>query len=225
MTRVQAQSALTQRWRSLAVAAVLLVLGGAVVLVWLRITTEAHRADALEAEANRRGEAVTTLASDVRVLRAQITARGGTPAAPDPSRAVDNLPDRAKVPVPIPGPTGATGPRGPRGLPGQAAPTITPSPGASGASGAPGEAGAPGKDGTNGTDGKDGAPGQPPVSWTWQYGGVTYTCRRADDFAPDNPRYTCLSDSPSPTPSDTPPGGGSSSPLAAGLDPTRREYT
>jgi len=211
------------------VAAVLLVLGGAVVLVWLRINAEAHRADALEAEANRRGDAVTTLASDVRVLRAQIKAKGGTPAAPDPSRAVDNLPDRAKVPVPIPGPagpTGATGPRGRQGVPGQAAPTITPSPGAPGASGQPGQPGRDGKDGANGADGRDGAPGQPPVSWTWQYAGVTYTCRRADDFDPDNPRYTCPSDSPSPSPSDSPPsgGGGGSSPLAAALDPTRRQY-
>ncbi|MET7481379.1 collagen-like protein [Streptomyces sp. NPDC005648] len=217
----------------MAVAAVLLVLGGAVVLVWLRINAEAHRADALEAEANRRGEAVTTLASDVRVLRAQITAKGGTPAAPDPSRAVDNLPDRAKVPVPIPGPTGATGPRGPRGLPGQAAPTVTPSPGASGASGAPGEAGVPGKDGApgkDGTNGKDGAPGQPPAGWIWKWTDAqsvthTYTCQRTTDSPDDAPRYDC-SDSPSPAPSDPSPsrGGGSSSPLAVGLDPTRRQY-
>ncbi|MFB7594278.1 collagen-like protein [Streptomyces sp. NPDC056160] len=173
MKRRHAQPILAQRWRSFAVAAVLLVLSGAVVLVWLRISAEASRADALAAEANLRGDAVSTLAGDVRVLRSQITADGKTPAAPDPARAVDDLPARAKVPVPIPGPAG---PRGPQGEPGKAAPTITPSPGPSGASGAPGEpgatvtgpagppgptgpAGAPGKDGTDGTDGKNGTDG------------------------------------------------------------------
>ncbi|MDV6290344.1 hypothetical protein R2F25_30515 [Streptomyces sp. UP1A-1] len=54
---------LAKRWRSLAVAAVLLVLAGAIVLVWLRIDAEARRADALAAEANRRGDAVSTLAA------------------------------------------------------------------------------------------------------------------------------------------------------------------
>lgn len=226
MTRARTQDALTQRWRGLAVAAVLLVLGGAVVLVWLRIDSEAHRADSLEAEANRRGEAVTTLASDVRVLRAQIQAKGGTPAAPDPSRAVDNLPDRAKVPVPIPGPSGATGPRGPQGEPGKPAPTLTPSPGASGVPGrdgadstVPGPSGAPG---ASGAPGKEGAPGQPPAGWTWEWGGTTYSCRRVDDFDPDNPQYTCPADPPDPTPSD----GGSSTPipLAMALDPRRERY-
>lgn len=110
---------------------------------------------------------------DVRVLREQVKAEGKIPAAPDPSRAVDDLPARAEVPVPIPGPTG---PRGPQGEPGKAAPTITPSPGPSGAQGEPGAtvtgppgpagptgpagpagpAGPPGKDGTNGQDGRDG---------------------------------------------------------------------
>lgn len=171
-----AQPILAQRWRSLAVAAVLLVLMGAVVLVWLRIDAEARRADSLAAEANLRGDAVSTLAGDVRVLRAQITADGKTPAAPDPARAVDDLPARAEVPVPIPGPAG---PRGPQGEPGKAAPTITPAPGPSGAQGDPGAtvtgppgpagptgpagpagpvgpAGPAGEDGTDGQDGRDG---------------------------------------------------------------------
>ncbi|MCZ1009891.1 hypothetical protein O1L68_27490 [Streptomyces lydicus] len=101
MTR--AQAALAHRWRTFAVASVLLVLSGAIVLVWLRIDDADGRAEQLASEANRRGDAVSTLAGDVRVLRAQIKAKGGTPAAPDPAAAVDNLPDRAKVPVPIPG--------------------------------------------------------------------------------------------------------------------------
>jgi hypothetical protein len=169
-----AQPILAQRWRSLAVAAVLLVLAGAVVLVWLRIDAEARRADALAAEANLRGDAVTTLAGDVRILRAQVRAAGETPAVPDPSRAVDDLPARAEVPVPIPGPAG---PRGPQGEPGSPGPTITPSPGATGPTGPPGEpgttvtgppgpagptgpAGPPGPAGEDGTDGRDGVDGR-----------------------------------------------------------------
>ncbi|MGW9395322.1 hypothetical protein ACWGSH_31065, partial [Streptomyces diastaticus] len=103
-TRRHARPLHVQQWRFLAVAAVLLVLSGAVVLVWLRIDAGDRRADDLAAEADLRGDAVATLATDVRVLRSQIKAGGGTPAAPDPSRAVDDLPARAQVPVPIPGP-------------------------------------------------------------------------------------------------------------------------
>lgn len=177
MKRRHAQPVLTQRWRSLAVAAVLLVLAGAIVLVWLRIDAEARRADALAAEANRRGDAVSTLAGDVRVLRAQVSAKGDTPAAPDPARAVEDLPERAEVPVPIPGPAG---PRGPKGEPGEDAPspspgppgpagedgdqgaqgepgaTVTGPPGPSGPPGPQGPAGPAGKDGTDGKDGRDG---------------------------------------------------------------------
>jgi type II secretory pathway pseudopilin PulG len=160
---------LARRWKPLALLAFLLALTGAVLLVYVRVQAEASRADQLAAEADLRGQAVSTLASDVRVLRAQITAKGGTPDAPDPTRAVKNLPDRAEVPVPIPGPPG---PKGDKGDPGRAAPTITPSPGASGAAGAagaqgpqgvpgadstvPGPSGPPGRDGRDGVDGKDG---------------------------------------------------------------------
>jgi hypothetical protein len=167
---------LARRWRSFALAAVLLVLSGGVLLVWLRIDAEAQRTQQVAAEADRRGDAVSTLAGDVRTLRAQIQAEGGTPAAPDPSRAVEDLPDRAEVPVPIPGPPGpkgATGDRGPTG------PTATPSPGPSGAAGQTGAdstvpgpagpkgdtgpagpAGPPGADGKDGADGRDGVDGQ-----------------------------------------------------------------
>ena len=209
-----AQPILAQRWRSLAVAAVLLVLSGAVVLVWLRIDAEASARKEAIAEANLRGDAVSTLATDVRVLREQIKAEGKTPAAPDPSRAVDDLPARAEVPVQIPGPAG---PRGPQGEPGKPAPTITPSPGPSGASGAPGEPGAtvtgppgpagpPGKDGKDGTDGKDGRDGQ--------------TC--PDGYSLQTPSYdpyakVCREDG-APQPSDSP----SSSPTLLGLPAERR---
>ncbi|WP_330339430.1 collagen-like protein [Streptomyces sp. NBC_00557] len=223
------QAALAQRWRTLATAAVLLVLCGAVVLVWLRIDAESRRADALAQEANLRGDAVATLAGDVRVLRAQIKAKGGTPAAPDPTAAVSNLPARAEVPVPVPGPAG---PQGPKGEPGKAAPTLTPSPGPSGPpgpSGAPGAtvtgppgpagpsgppgpsgpAGPPGKDGVDGKDGKDGKDGQNcPSGYSLQapdWDPDALVCRRDGAGQPGSP-------SPSPTPS----------PMALGLPAERR---
>jgi hypothetical protein len=136
---------------------VLLVLSGAVVLVWLRLDAAAHRTQQVAAEADRRGDAVSTLAGDVRTLRAQITAEGGTPAAPDPAAAVDDLPDRVEVPVPIPAPSGPRGLQGEAGSPGKDGED-----GQDGEDGAPGPAvtGAPGRDGANGADGADGAPGE-----------------------------------------------------------------
>ncbi|GGV94486.1 hypothetical protein GCM10015535_60000 [Streptomyces gelaticus] len=129
------------------------------------IDTAARRADDLATEANRRGSAVSTLTGDVRVLRAQIKAKGETPAAPHPGRAVADLPDRAQAPVPIPGPAGPRGEQGATGPAGKDAPTPTPVPGPSGppgaawatATGPPGPAGADGKNGANGADGRDGA--------------------------------------------------------------------
>ncbi|MEE4491626.1 collagen-like protein [Streptomyces sp. BE230] len=171
---------LARRWRQFALAGVLLVLSGAVLLVWRRIDAEAQRTQQVAAEADRRGDAVSTLAGDVRTLRAQIQAKGGTPAAPDPGDAVEDLPDRAAVPVPIPGPPGPRGEQGERGAP------ATPTPGASGAAGrpgadstvpgppgadstvpgpagadstVPGPAGPPGPAGKDGKDGRDGTNG------------------------------------------------------------------
>jgi hypothetical protein len=144
---------LAQRWKPLALLAFLLALTGAVLLVYVRVQTEASRADALADEADLRGNAVTTLASDVRVLRAQIKAEGKTPAAPDPTKAVKDLPDRAEVPVPIPGPPG---PKGDTGASGKPAPTIIPAPGASGAAGQPGaDSTVPGPQGPQGEPGAD----------------------------------------------------------------------
>jgi hypothetical protein len=219
VTRRHAQPVLAQRWRSLAVAAVLLVLSGAVVLVWLRIDSEARRADALATEADLRGDAVSTLAGDVRILREQIKAEGKTPAVPDPSRAVEDLPARAEVPVPIPGPTGPPGPKGDRGEPG---PTVTPAPGPTGPQGEPGStvtgpagppgptgpagpagptgpAGPPGEDGRDGVDGTDGRDGQTcPAGYTLQapdWDPDALVCRR--DGAPQP-------EDPSPSPSSAP---------------------
>jgi type II secretory pathway pseudopilin PulG len=172
--RHRSEGILARRWRSLAVAAVLAVLSGAVVLVWLRIDAEAHRTQQVAAEADRRGDAVGTLAGDVRTLRAQIQAEGGTPAAPDPAAAVDDLPDRVEVPVPIPGPSGPAGPKGEAGAdgdPGKPGPAATGEPGQDGAPGVDGAvgpagpvgpsgpAGPAGPVGPAGADGKDGADG------------------------------------------------------------------
>lgn len=171
MTR--AEQVLAHRWKPIALLAFLLALTGAVLIVYVRVQSEAHRADQLADEADLRGTAVSTLAGDVRALREQVKAEGKTPVAPDPTRAVPSLSDRAQVPVPIPGPPGPPGPAG------KDAPTITPSPGPPGASGrdgadstvpgpsgppgppgadstVPGPSGPPGRDGRDGVDGRDG---------------------------------------------------------------------
>ncbi|MGA5486712.1 collagen-like protein [Streptomyces pseudogriseolus] len=234
MTRPE--RALARRWRPLALMCWLVVLSGAVVLIWARIEAETQRADTLAVEADRRGDAVSTLAGDVRILRAQVQAAGATPKVPDPSQAVDDLDERTRVPVPVPGP------RGPQGAPGDPGPTITPSPGprgqpgrdgadstvpgpagSPGAPGAdstvPGPSGPPGPPGRDGRDGISGTDGRPPAGWTFTYGGVTYTCTPVDEFDPAAPRYRCTApEAPAPG-SDTPP-----NPLAAALDPSRRQY-
>lgn len=128
MTR--AERALAGRWRWIAVFCWLLALSGAVVI-------GRSYYNQLADETDRRGAAVSVLASDVRVLREQVKAAGETPKAPDPSQAVEDLDDRVRVPVPIPVP-GEKGDKGDKGDPGEPAPTITPSPGASGAPGQPG---------------------------------------------------------------------------------------
>lgn len=226
MTRTE--RALARRWRPLALLCWLVALSGAVVIVWGRIDAETSRADQLAAEADRRGQAVTTLATDVRQLRTQVRGEGETPVAPDPSEAVDDLPARAEVPVPIPGP------RGPQGEPGIPAPTITPSPGASGApgrdgsdstvpgpmgpagppgdtvTGPPGPQGERGEEGPRGEPGAAGAPGPAcPDGYSLQHPAWdpdALVCRR--DGAPD-PK----------------PGNGGGAGLSAnGLDPTRRQY-
>ena len=106
MTR--AERALAGRWRWIAVFCWLIALSGVAVIGW---TWYSQLAD----EADRRGTAVSVLASDVRVLREQVKAAGKTPAAPDPSQAVEDLDDRTRVPVPIPGPQGPQGERGDQG--------------------------------------------------------------------------------------------------------------
>ncbi|MFJ8555321.1 collagen-like protein [Streptomyces sp. NPDC093676] len=149
MTRTQ--HALYRSRHLLWIVAALLILGGAVLLVYVRVQSEAHRADQLADEADLRGTAVSTLAGDVRALREQVKAKGETPVAPDPTRAVPSLSDRAQVPVPIPGPPG------PQGDPGSPGPTG--SPGAAGKNGQPGQTGSPGEPGSAGPSGPVGPAG------------------------------------------------------------------
>ncbi|MFC8704731.1 collagen-like protein [Streptomyces anulatus] len=209
------------------IAAALLALGGGLAVAFLQIDRAEGRATELASEADRRGDAVSTLAGDVRTLRAQIKAGGETPAVPDPADAVDDLPARAEVPVPIPGPpgpTGARGEQGPAGEKGERGAAATPSPGPAGADGraganstVPGPAGpqgpagppgAAGKDGANGKDGVDGAPGPAcPAGYSLQPppgdpDGLM--CRRDGAPPPESP-------------------AGTPGPLALALDP-RRQY-
>src|SRR5213079_3365128 len=117
MTRTE--RTIVEHWRGLVVACAIVALFGLVWATWHRIDAEASaRRDAI-AEANLRGTAVSTLAGDVRALREQVKAQGATPVAPDPTKAVENLPDRAEVPVPIPGPAGPSGSPGPAGAAGK----------------------------------------------------------------------------------------------------------
>lgn len=154
MTRTERM--LARRWRPVLLACVLVALVGAVVVIWARIDAEAARARELTAEADRRGDAVTTLAADVRTLRAQLKGAGETPAVPDPGKAVEDLPGRAAVPVPVPGPSGENGKTGRTGSPGTDG-----APGSPGSDGDPGADGRDGADGEPGSDGAQGPPGEP----------------------------------------------------------------
>lgn len=214
--------------------AILLFVGGAVAVSYL-LVDRSQMADQLANEANLRGQAVSTLAGDVRALRQQVKAAGRTPVAPDPTKAVPDLPSRAEVPVPIPGPTGAAGAPGrpgASGAPGQPGqpgqPGSSGEPGSPGASGVPGQPGQPGKDGKDGVNGADGAPGKPPAGWSYKWtssDGVTHhvTCTRTADSPDSAPEYSC-EDSSTETP---PPGngnGGNGGLLSLGWALARRQY-
>ncbi|MFC8515467.1 collagen-like protein [Streptomyces sp. NPDC057257] len=203
-------------WRGLLVVCALMVLFGISLVLWHRIDASDRNAAAAAREANLRGDALSTVAGDVRALRQQVKSLGETPVAPDPTQAVKDLPDRVEVPVPIPGPSGAAGARGEQGETG--------APGSPGASGAPGavgptgpagpqgEQGPAGPAGPAGQDGKDGADGKD----------GTTTCPDGYHFeapADDPDALVCRRDG-APQPSDPP----SSSALAAGLDPRRVQY-
>lgn len=157
MTR--AQHVLYRRRYLLWIVAAMLFLGGAVGLAFLQIDRERQRGDQLAAEADLRGDAVSTLATDVRALRSQLQAKGETPAAPDPEQAIADLPERAEVPVPIPGPPGEPGKPGQPGQNGK--PGTDGRDGQSGLDGVPGTSGADGSDGDAGPAGPPGPQGEP----------------------------------------------------------------
>jgi hypothetical protein len=220
----RAELVLYRRRFALWIAAALLFLGGGVALSLLLIHREVDARQGLAHEADLRGSAVSVLAGDVRALREQVKARGETPVAPDPSRAVEDLPDRMEVLVPIPGP------KGDKGEPGSPGPSGSPgvdgldgadgTSGADGAPGVPGAAGPTGPQGETGPVGPQGEQGEPGA--TGERGPVGPECR--DGYSLQTPSYdpdalVCRKDvAPDPEPSDQP------GPLAAGLDPTRRQY-
>lgn len=223
MTRTQL--VLYQNRRLLLLVAILLTLGGGVTLSLLLIHRETDAREQLAREADLRGTAVSTLAGDVRALRAQVEAQGETPVAPDPTKAVEDLPDRAEVPVPIPGARGAQGEKGEPGEPGASgAPGrdgVDGSPGASGPPGAPGADGASGPQGVQGERGEKGekgdtgAQGPPGPSCPEGYG------LQAPEW--DRDALVCRKDG-APAPSDGPGKGEGSGPQALALDPQRRQY-
>jgi hypothetical protein len=219
MTR--AERTIVQHWRGIATVCAIVVLAGVSWALWHRIDASDSRYAAAAAEANKRGDALSTVAGDVRALRAQVRSLGKTPVAPDPSKAVADLPARTTVPVPIPGPSGAPGRPGPSGLPGSPGASgeagVAGSPGAvgptgpAGPAGPQGEQGVPGpagQDGKDGVDGRDGTDGQTcPDGYSLQ----------APDYDPD--ALVCRKDgAPQPGDSDTP------SPQSLALDPQRRQY-
>lgn len=218
MTRTE--RALAGHWRWIAVFCWLLALSGMAVIGWSWYTQLADEAD-------RRGTAVSTLAGDVRVLRAQVQAAGETPKAPDPSQAVEDLDDRTRVPVPIPGP------RGPQGEPGSPGPSGTPGQdGSNGADGvgSPGPTGAAGTDGVPGPAGPPGEPGPAGPQGEPGPGGADGIDGRDGQTCPDGYSLQAPADDPdalvcrrdgAPDPEDSSPPG----PLALGLEPSRRPYS
>lgn len=220
MTGVRRRRAVV-RARVLWVVAAVLFVGGAIAVAGL-VYERDRLYGQLENEADLRGAAVSTLAGDVRALRAQVEAEGATPVAPDPSRAVEDLPDRAAVPVPIPGPRGADGEQGVPGEPGASgSPGRDGVDGADGAAGEPGSAGATGPAGPAGPPGAQGEPG--PAGPQGAPGEDGQTCPdgyrlEAPSWDPD--ALVCRRDG-APPPEE--PGGGQG-PQAVGLDPQRRQY-
>lgn len=216
MTRTE--QVLYRSRHALWMTAALLILTGGVALALLLIHREADARQQVAQEADLRGTAVSTLAADVRALREQLKAEGKTPVAPDPSKAVDDLPARAEVPVPIPGPRGPSGSPGPTG-----------SPGATGAAGDPGRDGEPGAVGPTGPAGPQGPPGsagaQGEKGDRGEQGPAGPTC--PDGYSLQTPSYdpdalVCRRDG-APDPDPDP---GESSPQGAGaLDPLRRQYS
>jgi hypothetical protein len=213
MTRTE--RTIVQHWRGIATVCAIVALFGIAWATWHRVDVSDRRYAAAAAEANRRGDAVSTLAGDVQALRVQVKSLGKTPVAPPPSVAVDNLPARTVVPVPIPGPSGATGKPGPSGSPG-----VPGSPGASGEPGSPGAVGPTGPAGPQGEQGPAGPVG--PAGPAGQDGRDGQTC--PDGYSLQTPSYdpyakVCRQEgAPDPSPSDSSPA------LAMAWALARRQY-
>jgi hypothetical protein len=111
-----------------------------------------------------------------------------------------------------PGPTGAAGVNGADGVDGAAGEPGTD--GEPGAAGPPGPQGEPGPAGPQGPAGEPGQQGPPPSGWTFTYKGATYECTPDGD---GSTHYTCRNTNGDEEP-DLP------GPLAAGVDPQRRQY-
>ncbi|MDX2837967.1 collagen-like protein [Streptomyces ipomoeae] len=217
--------------RLLLLVAVLLTLGGGVALSLLLIHEEvdarqqvSQKAEQLAQEADLRGEAVSVLAGDVRALREQVKAEGKTPVAPDPTKAVEDLPDRAEVPVPIPGPRGARGEKGEKGDPGASGePGVDGSPGVQGEKGEQGIQGEQGVQGEQGIQGERGEKGE--TGDVGPQGPPGPSCPegyslQAPSYDPD--ALVCRKDgAPDPEEPGNGHGGG---PQAAALDPRRLMY-
>ncbi|MEV0115890.1 collagen-like protein [Streptomyces sp. NPDC050844] len=231
MTRTQA--ALHRNRRRLLLVAILVTLAGGLGVAFILIDRASGRADYAVEEANLRGEAVSTLAGDVRALREQVKAEGGTPVAPDPTRAVEDLPDRSEVPVPIPGPPG---PAGDVGEPGEQGPS-----GAPGTDGEDGEDGTPGQDGASGDIGPPGPAGPQgeagPAGPAGPQGPAGPAGEDGQDGADGRDGQSCPAGYSLQAPADDPDalvcrrdgapppeGPGQSEPQAAALDPFRRQY-
>ncbi|MFJ4974221.1 collagen-like protein [Streptomyces coeruleorubidus] len=179
-------------------------------------------------------------------LANQVQRLGGTPVAGppgsrgEPGASVTGPPGQQGEPG-QPGPSGAPGPSGSPGKPGRdgddgsdgasatgapgepGEPGPTGSPGANGEAGPAGPAGPQGEAGPAGPPGPQGEPGErgeqgpagpAPSSWTFTYQGATYTCTPDGD---GSTHYTCRQTGGDDEP-DLP------GPLAAGVDPYRRQY-
>ena len=226
MTRTK--QVFVRRRHLLWIASALLALTGFGILIWQRIDAGDRRANELATEADLRGTAVSTLAGDVRALRQQVKAKGETPVAPDPTKAVEDLPDRAEVPVPIPGPRGANGERGEPGSPGPSG-----VPGRDGADGSDGTAGEPGSVGATGPAGPAGPQGEPGPAGPQGEQGPPGEDGRDGQTCPDGYSLQAPSWDPdalvcrkegAPDPG---PGNGNGQGrglLSAGLEPNRRQY-
>lgn len=188
----------------------LLVLLGVVWIALLALQTAADANKQLLADKAAEATAIGQLSSALQTTQNQLKAHGVTPKAAPPSQIIQGVPGIQGVQG-IPGPIGPSGAPGPSGSPGATGKTgATGAAGAQGAQGVQGVQGQPGANSTvpgpQGQPGQDGKPGQPPAGWTNTYpDGSVETCRRAANFDPNNPYYTCTTSAPSsPPPSPSP---------------------